>query len=241
MDDAIYDDPRLVALYDLQNGPGPDSAFYLALPAHPGMDILDLGCGTGILTVDFAAAGHRVTGVDPAGPMLQRARARPGGEGVTWIEGTANAVHGAFDLAIMTGHAFQVLLTEAAALETLVALRRSLRSGGRLAFESRNPATHAWTGWTPERTRRHLSGDFGGVTVEQAVLGVDGPLVTFETRHLFDDGALLTSRSTLRFTPQDTLSDWLHTAGFGTVEWFGDWDRSPFLPGSREIIVLAHG
>jgi SAM-dependent methyltransferase len=237
--DAIYDEPRLVALYDLLNGPGADTQFYLALPDRPDLDILDLGCGTGMLAVDFAEAGHRVTGIDPARTMLAMARCRPGAGAVTWIEGTASAARGPFDLAIMTGHAFQVLLTEEAALETLVCLRRSLRSGGRLAFESRNPGAKAWLGWTPERTRRHFDSDFGRVVVENALLWVEGPLVTFESRHHFEDGSLVTSRSTLRFTPQETLAAWLEAAGFGAAEWFGDWERSPLRPDSREIIVVA--
>jgi SAM-dependent methyltransferase len=237
--DAIYDDPRLVVLYDLQNGPGPDTQFYLALPDRPGLDILDLGCGTGMLAVDFAEAGHRVTGIDPARAMLAKARSRPGAASVTWIEGTAGAARGPFDLAIMTGHAFQVLLTEEAALETLVCLRRSLRSGGRLAFESRNPAAQAWLGWTPERTRRYLDSDFGRVAVEEALLWREGSLVAFESRHHFEDGSQLISRSTLRFSPRETLGAWLEAAGFGAVDWFGDWDRSPFRPDSREIIVVA--
>jgi predicted TPR repeat methyltransferase len=40
------------------------------------LDILDLGCGTGLLAAAPGAAGHRLTGVDLSEKMLQRARAR---------------------------------------------------------------------------------------------------------------------------------------------------------------------
>ncbi|MFG6195769.1 class I SAM-dependent methyltransferase [Nonomuraea sp. JJY05] len=44
-------------------------------PAHPA-DVLDVGCGTGSLSLLLAAAGHRVTGVDVAPRMIEQARAK---------------------------------------------------------------------------------------------------------------------------------------------------------------------
>ncbi|MEP7191568.1 MAG: class I SAM-dependent methyltransferase [Actinomycetota bacterium] len=45
------------------------------LPAQSS-DVVDLACGTGSLTVLAAGLGHRVAGVDLAGNMVQRARAK---------------------------------------------------------------------------------------------------------------------------------------------------------------------
>lgn len=71
-------DPRLVDLYDIDNPDGPDHDFYRALAdrcAAP--TILDLGCGTGMLTVSLAREGRRVVGIDPSPTMLaSRAAAR---------------------------------------------------------------------------------------------------------------------------------------------------------------------
>jgi len=47
------------------------------LPASPGRDVLDVGCGTGICARLFAAAGCRVLGVDP--DLRMAGLARPGG------------------------------------------------------------------------------------------------------------------------------------------------------------------
>lgn len=43
------------------------------------LDVLDLGCGTGTLSVLLAQRGHRVTGLDLSGRMAQRARAKLAG------------------------------------------------------------------------------------------------------------------------------------------------------------------
>src|SRR6516225_616661 len=39
-----------------------------------GLDALDVGCGTGFLSFELAASGHRVTGIDLAASMLEEAR-----------------------------------------------------------------------------------------------------------------------------------------------------------------------
>ncbi|MEY9835798.1 class I SAM-dependent methyltransferase [Streptacidiphilus sp. EB103A] len=45
------------------------------LPTEP-VDVLDVGCGTGSLSLLAAEAGHRVTGVDLAPRMVEHARAK---------------------------------------------------------------------------------------------------------------------------------------------------------------------
>ena len=40
------------------------------------LDILDIGCGTGLHDIELVQAGHRVTGVDASAEMLTLAEAR---------------------------------------------------------------------------------------------------------------------------------------------------------------------
>lgn len=64
--------------------------------------VVDLGCGTDILTVTLAAAGRDVLGVDPSAAMLRHARPRPGAEAVRWVLGDSTAIAPArADLALM--------------------------------------------------------------------------------------------------------------------------------------------
>lgn len=241
MTDAIYVDPRLAALYDALNPWGADTDFYLKLaPAHPSR-ILDVGCGTGLLTCAFAQGGHAVTGVDPASAMLDAARTRPWGDRVTWINeilGRASLA-GPFDLTVMTGHVFQVFLTDEETLQTLACIRRLTPPGGRLAFETRNPAREVWRTWTPEASRRVVALEgTGALETWHAVTNVDGDRVTFGS--FYRIGAdLLTSSSTLRFPDQAKIEALLGEAGFGATTWQGDWTGAPVEPGSAELIVVA--
>lgn len=149
-----FHDPRLVALYDAWGVGRDDIAFYLALAEELGASsILDVGCGTGQITCALSERGYAVTGVDPAAPMLDVARGRPGGELVRWIEGDASAYQGEpVDLAIMTAHVAQVIHDDAIWHATLEAVGRAIRPGGHLAFESRNPVVEAG-GRGPRRLR----------------------------------------------------------------------------------------
>ncbi|MFI1051649.1 class I SAM-dependent methyltransferase [Streptomyces griseoruber] len=54
-------------------------------------DVLDLGCGTGSLSLLAAEQGHRVTGVDLSAPMIERARAKLAGRDAVFLLGDAAA------------------------------------------------------------------------------------------------------------------------------------------------------
>ena len=252
MVDAHYNEPRLVALYDEDNAGRWDIDFYTGMlgtlsEQRGPLRIADVGCGTGSFAVELAQAGHAVTGIDPAPGTLDAARSRHGGELVTWLRGTAEDLPaGPFDAALMTGHAFQCLLTEAEILASLRAVRSRLGPGGTFYFETRNPAAKAWLEWDSGRTGpERQESSAGTLEVEWELIAVteepDGVLVTFEDRtHFLSDGERFASRSTLKFTPADVLAQLLHKAGFGPVDWYGDWNGGPLDPeSSREIIVAA--
>ena len=62
-----FRDPRLAGLYDVSFGWSRADDFFVGLVDEtPRARVADLGCGTGRLTLALAAAGHPVTGVDPA-------------------------------------------------------------------------------------------------------------------------------------------------------------------------------
>lgn len=239
---ASYTDPRLAAVYDPLNPPAAHTDFYIALAGETPRRVLDMGCGTGWLACELAARGHRVTGADPSAAMLDIARSRPGGQQVTWVEAEAAALSLAarFDLIVMTGHVFQVFLEDRDVLAALRCLRRHRAPGGRLAFETRNPAVREWESWTPEETREAIAvPGLGTVEVHYDIGPVAGELVTYETHFRFAAGDVAVAPSVLRFMDRERLAGLLAQAGFTDIVWYGDWDRSPFSATSPEIIVIA--
>ena len=152
--DALYRDPALAAFYDWDK-PWPVDFDWFLTPVAGAGSVLDLACGTGIFSVALAARGAEVVGADPARAMLDIARARPGGAAVRWVEAAAQGLDlgRRFQAVVMTGHAFQTLLTPADRAACLATIARNLAPGGRFFLDSRNPAARAWERWTPQATR----------------------------------------------------------------------------------------
>lgn len=229
-----YADVEDARFYDACNPWGASDEFYLALVLAAG-DVLDVGCGTGTLLKRARREGHRgrLVGIDPGVGMLVVARAETG---VEWVEGVLRpgAYDREFDLVTMTGHAFQELRTEEEVAATLRGMRDALRPGGRVAFETRDPAARERERWQGFSYQERYEG--ATVTVSYVVDGVDGDLVSFtETT----DGGRWHAQadpSTLRFLDRDGLARHLAGAGLEVVEQYGDWDRSPTGP---EIVTVA--
>lgn len=225
---ADYDE-RIIALYDLGNPDGPDHDFYRSLAARcEAKAVLDLGCGTGILTVTLAAGGRRVVGVDPSPAMLNYARRRPGAPGVEWITGDSRAIpHGFFDLAVMTGNVAQHV-PEADWARTLRDVRTSMAEGGMLSFESRNPQARAWEGWgSGERTTRETPmgplTEWAEVELVDEVLG-DGNTVRLREHHVFErQESTVVTDQTLHFRSRAKIEADLRASGFEVEAVYGDW------------------
>jgi ubiquinone/menaquinone biosynthesis C-methylase UbiE len=69
-------------------------AIFALLPDLAGRCVLEVGCGTGNITLALARRGARMAGVDLSGPMLAAAKRRALQESLspTWIRGAAGAL-----------------------------------------------------------------------------------------------------------------------------------------------------
>ena len=203
--------------------------------------IVDLGCGTGLITRALAREGYRLIGVDPAPAMVDIARRRPYGDRVHWIDGDASQLGTPdADLAIMTGHVAQFFVTDENWHATLIALGAALRPGGSLAFESRNPGAREWEGWTPEARRSVDDPSAGRVETWSEVDDVRDGIVSYTIHYAFvATGDELVSPIKLRFRSEAELTESLRDAGFTVERVYGDWDRRPADPTTRELIVVA--
>jgi ubiquinone/menaquinone biosynthesis C-methylase UbiE len=241
--DEVFEDALFASLYDHFNTWDVCDEFYLSLARESGGRVLDLGCGTGLLATRIAREGLDVTGVDPAEGMLRIARARDGGERVTWIkaEGQTLRLAQRFDLIYMTGHAFQALLTDDDAVAVLRAARDHLTDRGRLAVETRNPARKAWLAWTPDRRRTVATPKHGQVEeFYETTADPSSGIVDLTHHYRFGDtGKTIIGKSRLRFIDLDHLKRLLTMADLTAIALYGDWDRSPLTATSREFIVVA--
>lgn len=240
MDDP-YRDAELVTLYDLDNPDGADHDYYRALADEMGaVSIIDLGCGTGLLTRSLSRPGRTVIGVDPSATMLDHARRQPGADLVHWIHGDASAIAptAAADLAICTGNAIMHVSPEDLPA-TLRSLAAALRPGGAISFETRNPAVREWERWTPAATYSERTTPIGHLREWLEVTDVDDHRVVFDAHNLFPNGEDRVYTSVLHFRTAEQFRQALDSAGFTGVTVHGDWHGAPVDDRSRILLFRA--
>lgn len=125
-----------------------NSAAYLLPHLQPGMQVLDIGCGPGTITVDLAGyvpEGH-VTGLERAGDVLAQARALAQERGVAnvdFVQGDANSLEyadGTFDVVLC----HQVLQHVKDPAGILREMRRVARPGGLVAARESDYGSFVW-------------------------------------------------------------------------------------------------
>ncbi|MBN9057114.1 MAG: methyltransferase domain-containing protein [Rhizobiales bacterium] len=242
--DRLYHDPALADFYDLENGweRSPDFTFCRAL-AEGAASMLDLGCGTGELAIAFSG-GRTVVAVDPAPAMLGIARAKAGAGGVEFVEGDARTLRlgRRFDLVVLTGHAFQVFLTQEDRRAALATIAAHLAPGGRFIFDSRNPACREWEEWGPEESMRLLDHPrFGTVSAwNDVALDAGTGIVTYGTHYeIRATGERLSAASRIAFPEKAELEALIAEAGLRVERWLGDWEGHAWQEGAKEIIPLG--
>lgn len=134
---------RWAAVYDHDANPLPaleEPHVRDAVGEVRGLDVLDLGCGTGRHAIWLTAAGARVTAVDFSTGMLQKARAKSGSEQVHFVVHDLHSPlpfpDASFDL-VVSG----LVLEHLRELSGLFSeAHRLLRPGGRAVISTMHPA-----------------------------------------------------------------------------------------------------
>lgn len=241
--DRFYDDLFLSAIYDAWHPRAgrDDFDFYLPLIMNAG-SVLDIGCGTGALLHEARENGHRgeLAGIDPGAGVLARARRF---DRIDWVLGTLPHAgwENKFDLAVMTGHAFQAILADDAVDAFLSHVRDCLAENGSFAFESRNPLVRPWENWTPAHPAVVPMADGRLVNIVTTLTSdFDGRTVSL--RHDFWGdlaGLPMSSESTLRFHRAEELAGRLARNGFVVERQYGDFQSRSLSETSPEIITIA--
>ena len=238
------------ANYDLEESPqsGQRIEFYCELADAVGGPVLELGCGTGLVSIPIARRGLDVTGIDLARPMLDFAelKARREGVSVRWVQADARQAMLArqFQFIYMTGNAFQAFLSRQDQESLLRSIKSHLAKDGTFAFETRNPSGHELT------TRRDEEHWFDYTNSENRSVRVSGTqcydpilqIMHWKTfRRWTDERGVHVEKTRIAcrfFFPQE-LAALLHYNGVEIVRQYGNWNKEPLVDGSPTIISLC--
>lgn len=239
-DNALFDTPGLAEIYDAASTHRDDFAYCAGL-AEGANSVLDLGCGTGEFLVSLDCDA---TGVDPAAAMLAIAAARPGGAGKTWVEADGSSVRlgRKFDLIVLTGHAFQVFLSDAGQQAVLETIAAHLTPKGRFVFDTRNPDFPARKSRKLEEgSRRFQHPELGEVEAwNMSEFDQKTGILSYSNNYrIVATGERRGAAAQIRYTPKSELETRIKAAGLRVDRWLGDWHGAPYEPDSKEIIPVG--
>jgi SAM-dependent methyltransferase len=126
-----------VIWHDLEYGSyAADLPFWRALAARRGSPILELGAGTGRVTLDLARRGHRLVAVDHAPRLLEELQRRAGDLDVETVTADARAfsLEIRFSLCLVPMQTVQLLGGTAGRAAMFACVARHLAPGGTLAI-----------------------------------------------------------------------------------------------------------
>ena len=253
MSNDYYFDARVAAAYDEEHR-GADSGhdvvvddipFYVGLAGEAvarSEPVLELGCGTGRVTIPMAQTGAEVVGIDNAAPMLDVARRKAealGLRSISWLQADmADFALGArFGLAVIPFRSFQMLPTEEQQRSCLACIKDHLIEGGRLALNVANPAPLiAAGGIAPRRTApRPLHATRG--PSDTGIGDLETPTSNAPGQHAFV--ARVRRNLRLRYVFKDELTLLVTSSDLAIEALYGWFDGRPLEASSEEIVLIA--
>ena len=256
---SYEDGPFLAEYFDFIPGYAGrrDLEFYLDYSLRAKGTILELGCGTGRVLVPTAGAGCRIVGLDLSPFMLAKCREkllsqpREVQERVLLIQGNMADFKLAKTFALVTTpfRPFQHLVSVEEQMSCLACVNRHLAKDGRLILDVFHPDPTKLAGpvtleeiedvaEVPLPGGRKLRRTYRSVAFRRHEQVNDVELIFYVTH---PDGRTerFVQAFPMRYFYRYEIEHLLARTGFRVVELFGDYDQSPFLNNSPEMIFVA--
>lgn len=202
-----------------------------------GSRVLDLCCGVGRHSLEFARRGHKVTGVDLTRTYLDAARESSAAENldIEFVRADARSYSAprAFDLCVNLFTSFGYFAAESDDLAMLRRCRENLAQGGHLVIETLGREIAQRDFISSESFER---AGFQ-VRTEYEILG---DWKARRNRWILGSGEAAVDRSfVLRLYSGEEISGLLREAGFGSVLLFGSFDGKPYDRDAVTMIAVA--
>ena len=237
-----------------------DVAFYRDAARDLGDPILELGCGTGRITMALAEAGKRITGLDLSERMLERAVRKRAAlrvearERVHLVQGDMARfdLGESFRLVIIPFRPFQHLLEVRQQVDCLNCVRKHLAPGGRLILDGAVTgaiggvgAAELIGGQLPTLLTEYKTGDSRQVRISERVTAFhraeqrNDVEMIFSIRHPDGRQERLVFAWTLRYFFRYEVAHLLARCGFQVAAEYGNFDRTTIRNDSPEMIFVA--
>jgi len=210
------------------------------LDMKEGDSVLDLACGFGRHSLEFARRGFRVTGVDLNGELIDEAGEKAESQGLDAVFVQADmrdfVEHDAFDHIVILYNSFGYFRDPHDDMRVLRNCFSSLLPGGRLLITvvgrevlQRNMSSRSSRYWREE----------GGLTVLEES-SIDEDLSWITNRWIvLDDGKRRTYEYGMRIFSEEGMREILRRAGFDEVCAYGNGSGAPYDEEAHHLFAVA--
>jgi SAM-dependent methyltransferase len=212
-----------------------EAVSFLAERAGPG-PILELGIGTGRIALPLAERGIEVQGIDASEAMVDRLRAKPGGEAIPVTIGDFAdvAVEGTFSLVFVVFNTLFALLTQDDQLRCFANVAARLADGGAFVVEA----------FVPDLTRYDSDQRVGALHMETDTAWLEAShhdmasqRVSSQIMRVSEEGVRLHPVE-LRYAWPSELDLMARLAGLRLRERWGGWQKEPFGSASASHVSV---
>jgi len=258
MNSALYDS-FIADYYDespIVKGRTQDVAFYRDAAREFGDPVLELGCGTGRITMALAEAGKRITGLDLSERMLERAVKKratllvEARERVHLVQGNMAGfdLGEKFRLVIIPFRPFQHLLEVHQQVNCLECVRKHLAPGARLildVFQTDAERMHDPVHMREMLVTEYKTADGRQVRITERVAAFhraeqrNDVEMIFSIWHNSGRQERLVFAWPLRYFFRYEVEHLLARCGFRVSAEYGDFDKTPIRDDSPEMIFIA--
>jgi SAM-dependent methyltransferase len=258
MTNALYDS-FIADYYDespVVRGRVEDVAFYRDAAREFGDPVLELGCGTGRITMALAEAGKRITGLDLSERMLERAEKKRAAlrvearERLHLVQGNMAGfdLGEKFRLIIIPFRPFQHLLEVHQQINCLECARKHLAPGGRLildVFQTDAERMHDPVHMRETLVTEYSTADGRQVKISERVAAfhraeqINDVEMIFSVKHTGGREERLVFAWPLRYFFRYEVEHLVARCGFKVTAEYGNFDRTPIRDDSPEMIFVA--
>ena len=217
---------RVADVYDEWFGSFDEDAVTLLAELARGGPALELGIGTGRMALPLVSRGVEVEGIDASPSMVERLRAKPGGEAIKVSFGNFAEVtaEGEFALVYVVFNTFFGLLTQEDQVRCFEGVSRRLAPGGVFLIEAFVPDMTLFDRGQRVRARNVTA---GMASIDIAEHDISKQRVS--SQHVtIEEGGVRLYPVQIRYCWPSELDLMARLAGLTLRERWGGWRREPF-------------
>ena len=222
---------RIAEVYDQYYPEYDPAAIQVLAELAKGGKALELGIGTGRISLPLMQMGISVQGIDISQSMVAKLRAKPGGESIKVTMGDFSDVNvdGKFNLIYVVFNTFFSLLTQEEQVRCFQNVTSHLEPGGVFVIEA----------FVPDLTRFTGSQAIRGTHLSENEARLDITMVEYDKQVLTSQHVIFTGEG-IRFYPVKIRYVWpaemdlmARLSNLQLKMRWNDWKRNPFTSGSR--------